>query len=244
MKKILVIGESCLDVFHYGVCDRLTPEAPVPVFNSTSHNSSGGMSMNVYNNLKVFTKGVDICTNNNWQQIRKTRFVEEKSNHMFIRLDENDDQYGRADLKGVDFSQYRAIVVSDYNKGFLSDEDLAQISRSHEKTFLDTKRTLGEWSKSFTFVKVNGPEYEKTKHLLTKEMRQNLIVTQGSKGCFHMSKVYEVPMVEVKDVSGAGDTFLSGFSYKFIETGNFDLSIHFANECATKVVQKRGVSTT
>jgi len=79
---------------------------------------------------------------------------------------------------------------------------------------------------------------------LTKEMRQNLIVTQGSKGCFHLDKIYEVPMVEVKDVSGAGDTFLSGFSYKFIETGDFDLSIHFANECATKVVQKRGVSTT
>ena len=33
MKKILVIGESCLDIFQYGDCKRLCPEAPVPVFN-------------------------------------------------------------------------------------------------------------------------------------------------------------------------------------------------------------------
>lgn len=243
MKKILVIGESCLDVFHYGACERLAPDGPVPVFNSVSFSSSGGMAMNVFNNLKVLTEHVDIYTNKNWRQIKKTRFVEEKSNHMFIRLDENDDQYGRASLDDIDFSQYKAVVVSDYNKGFLTEEDLLQISESHDKTFLDTKKTLGQWCKKFMFIKINGPEYDKTKHLLDEDTGKILIVTQGSDGCFHMNKKYEVPLVEVKDVSGAGDTFLSGFSYKFIETGNFDSSVHFANECATKVVQKRGVST-
>jgi len=29
--KIIVIGESCKDIFVYGDCDRLSPEAPVPV---------------------------------------------------------------------------------------------------------------------------------------------------------------------------------------------------------------------
>ena len=29
--KILLIGESCLDEYHYGECRRLSPEAPVPV---------------------------------------------------------------------------------------------------------------------------------------------------------------------------------------------------------------------
>ena len=32
MYKILVVGESCLDVFTYGDVERLSPEAPVPVF--------------------------------------------------------------------------------------------------------------------------------------------------------------------------------------------------------------------
>ena len=42
--SILVIGESCLDVFMYGECKRLCPEAPVPVFNPTHKVENGGMA--------------------------------------------------------------------------------------------------------------------------------------------------------------------------------------------------------
>jgi len=241
--RILVIGESCLDVFHYGECRRLCPEAPVPVFNSTFSVDSGGMAMNVYNNLKSFINNIDIHTNNNWREIKKTRFVDEKANHMFMRLDENDQAYGRVALNQVDFTMYDAVVVSDYNKGYLSEEDLKNISQFHPKTFLDTKKTLGEWCKNFSFIKINGVEYDKTKHLIDDEIKKIMIVTQGSKGCFYRETCYSVPLVEVKDVSGAGDTFLASFSYKYLLTEDVDKSIDFANQCATQVVQKRGVST-
>jgi sugar/nucleoside kinase (ribokinase family) len=36
---------------------------------------------------------------------------------------------------------------------------------------------------------------------------------------------------------------LASFSYKYLLTENVDKSIDFANQCATQVVQKRGVST-
>jgi len=241
--RILVIGESCLDVFHYGECRRLCPEAPVPVFNSTFSVDSGGMAMNVYNNLKCFINNIDIHTNNNWREIKKTRFVDEKANHMFMRLDENDQAYGRVTLNQIDFTMYDAVVVSDYNKGYLNEEDLKNISGLHPKTFLDTKKTLGEWCKNFSFIKINGVEYDKTKHLLDDEIKKIMIVTQGSKGCFYRETCYSVPLVEVKDVSGAGDTFLASFSYKYLLTEDVDKSIDFANQCATQVVQKRGVST-
>ena len=29
--KTLLIGDSCLDYYHFGTCERLSPEAPVPV---------------------------------------------------------------------------------------------------------------------------------------------------------------------------------------------------------------------
>jgi len=46
----------------------------------------------------------------------------------------------------------------------------------------------------------------------------------------------------MKDNSGAGDTFLAGLVYKYIETeGDIYVAIAFANECATQVVQKKGV---
>ncbi len=63
----------------------------------------------------------------------------------------------------------------------------------------------------------------------------------GSEGCEHKGKVYPVPEVEVKDVSGAGDTFLAGLVSTYIHTKEIDKSIEFANQCATEAVSQKGV---
>ena len=47
----------------------------------------------------------------------------------------------------------------------------------------------------------------------------------------------------IKDISGAGDTFLAGLVVKFIKTDEIKKAIKFAQECTTKVVQKEGVAT-
>lgn len=240
---ILVIGESCLDVFHYGECLRLCPEAPVPVFKSIRTNENGGMAMNVYQNTLKIGVPAQIVTNNNWTFIKKTRFVEEKSNHMFMRLDENENDYGNINIDNLNLESYHAIIVSDYNKGFLSTEDLQKISMNHPLTFLDTKKILGDWAKDFSYIKINGPEYQKTKHTLNEDLYKKLIITQGPNGSIHLGKTYSVPVVEIKDVSGAGDTFISALCCQYLKTRNIEDSILFANECATTVVQKRGVST-
>ena len=52
----------------------------------------------------------------------------------------------------------------------------------------------------------------------------------------------DVKDVEVKDLSGAGDTFLAGLACTFLNTNNIEESIKFANTCATSVVQKKGVT--
>ena len=49
--------------------------------------------------------------------------------------------------------------------------------------------------------------------------------------------------VSIKDVSGAGDTFLSGLVVEYIKTKDIRKAILFAQKCATIVVQKLGVST-
>ena len=239
--KILVIGESCNDIFHYGTCNRLCPEAPVPVFNAVKLIKNGGMAMNVYANLKSLGATPDICTNNNWRSITKTRFVDRRTNHMFMRLDENDNKYGTCDIQQINFKLYDAVVVSDYNKGFLSKEDLRYISIHSRISFLDTKKLIGDWASEFTFIKINHYEYENTKRYLTNKTMKNLIVTKGPNGCIYQNKTYDVPLAEVKDTSGAGDTFVAALCYKFCETNNIDLSIKFANDCSTKVVQKMGV---
>jgi D-beta-D-heptose 7-phosphate kinase/D-beta-D-heptose 1-phosphate adenosyltransferase len=245
--KILIIGESCTDIYHYGTCSRLCPDAPVPVFKSTKINKNGGMAKNVEANILKISNDIeiDILTNDTWTEIKKTRYVDEKTNHMFLRLDENDDGYGSLDIEKfnqVNFNNYDCVIVSDYNKGFLSNNILKFISEKHKYTFIDTKRKIDEWSKNFTFIKVNNIEYENSLSYLTSN-NHNLIVTKGPFGCSHKGKVYPVDKVEVKDTSGAGDTFLAALSVEYVKTKEIDKAIEFANKCATIVVQKQGVVT-
>ena len=49
--------------------------------------------------------------------------------------------------------------------------------------------------------------------------------------------------MEVRDLSGAGDSWMASFVVKYLETNDPYESIESANENATLVVQKRGVST-
>ena len=47
LSKILVIGDSCLDKYHYGSCERMSPEAPVPILKITRTETRPGMVLNV-----------------------------------------------------------------------------------------------------------------------------------------------------------------------------------------------------
>jgi len=243
--KILVIGESCKDVFYYGKVNRLCPEAPVPVFKVVGNTENGGMAKNVESNLVSLGNNVDLLTNENWQDITKTRYVHADSNHMFMRVDQNDADYGTLSeerFNEIDLTKYDAIIVSDYNKGFLTEDMLTIISVMHNLVFLDTKKTLGPWCEHFNYIKINSKEYDLTKHTINDTISNKLIVTRGPLGCTYGNKTYAVPNVEIKDTSGAGDTFVSGLCSEFCRTGDIDASINFANDCATKVVQKKGVS--
>jgi len=245
--KILVVGEGCRDIFNYGVCNRLCPEAPVPVFNSIRTVENGGMAINVQQNLLQLGASVELLTNNNWKDITKTRFIDQRSNHMFMRLDCNDNKYrkrnARTKIKNIDYEKYDAIIISDYNKGFLTEEDIYFISSRHDLVFLDTKKVLGSWCEKTTFIKINNYEYEHTAaHKLECDIKEKMIITLGSDGARYNGIVYPVPAVDIKDVSGAGDTFIAALTVKYIETRSIGESITFANHCATQVVQKPGVS--
>jgi len=51
--KILLIGDNCLDVYRYGSVDRISPEAPVPVFKFSHEETKPGMAGNVARNLEA-----------------------------------------------------------------------------------------------------------------------------------------------------------------------------------------------
>ena len=244
--KILVIGDSCTDVFIYGRCERLNPEAPIPVFEPTKTITNQGMAGNVVANLnKLGVQKVELVTNH--EQITKTRYVEYKSNQMLLRVDSNDSVQNSFDIKKVDFDSYDAVVVADYDKGFLTNDDIKKIGEKSKLSFIDTKKTIDlENFKGFTFIKMNEVEWERCQRYGAdyEDWKGQLIVTMSERGCMYKEKRYSVDnTVEVRDLSGAGDTWMASFTFKFVETQNVDESIEFANKNATLVVQKRGVTT-
>ena len=247
MSKVLVVGDSCTDVFIYGKVDRLCPEAPVPVINPIDRQENGGMANNVKSNLEALGVEVDIITNSN--DIRKTRYIDNSSNQMVLRVDEFDkcNRISKEQLYELEYNcwGYDAIIISDYCKGFLNEKDIEIICKSNENFFIDTKKKLGDWIKEADFIKINNLEHEKNFEIIPNypELEYKLIITQGKNGCVYKGKVFPVEEVPVKDVSGAGDTFLSGLVVEYLKSKDIGRAINFAQKCTTIVVQKHGVAT-
>jgi D-beta-D-heptose 7-phosphate kinase/D-beta-D-heptose 1-phosphate adenosyltransferase len=243
--KILVIGDSCKDVFRYGRVTRIAPEAPVPIIIPEKETSNPGMAGNVVANLKKLDSTVDFITNRN--EIFKIRYVCSKYNYLLLRVDENDtcEHISHDVLENIKWDEYDAVVISDYCKGFLNEDDIKYISLSHPLTFLDSKKLLGDWAHNISFIKINFHEYERNKEILDSDsiLKNKTIVTRGKYGCDYQEKNYPTEEVPVKDVSGAGDTFLAGLVCDYAKTKNIELAINFAQLCTTIVIQKTGVST-
>ena len=83
--KILVVGDSCTDHFVYGSCERLSPEAPIPILKHSYTKEMPGMAANVLENIRAFTTNTDIVTQTN--NIIKTRYIDERSNQHILRFD-------------------------------------------------------------------------------------------------------------------------------------------------------------
>jgi len=242
--KILLIGDSCADKYHYGVCERLSPEAPVPVFKLIKTETKPGMILNVANNLSSFDIKVDLIASPAIQ-ITKERFIDLKSKNHILRLDT-----GEADeMKPVDttvitedmIKKYDAVGVVDYNKGFVSEESIGYISwrcgNVGVPLFIDSKKkNLGIFEHSI--LKINEAEHKAATSL---PHNCELIITCGEKGALYNDVLYETKPVEMHDVCGAGDTFFAALMYKHLLTTNIPESIEFANKCARITVTKTGV---
>jgi sugar/nucleoside kinase (ribokinase family) len=158
---------------------------------------------------------------------------------MFFRVD-TPHNIKRINLEEIDYN-YKIIVISDYNKGFLTESDILEITKKHNCTFLDTKKPIGEWASNSTFIKINDFEFNNSKSNLTSDLTNKIIHTMGGDGCEFKGKQYKVKKVEVKDTCGAGDSFMAALVVNYLKTNDIVDSIKFANDKASKVVTQIGV---
>lgn len=231
--KLLLLGDSCKDVYQYGYVDRVSPEAPVPVFTPTRQLSRKGMAANVGENLKNLL--VDYDCHFGGSSI-KTRFIDERSHQQLMRIDEDccQKKFKLDELNNLDL--YDGVVISDYNKGFLDKETMCElVSRVSCPVFLDTKKKDLSGLES-CFIKINEHEYSQLE-----SHTGNIIVTRGQAPIIYNDKEYPVKNTNVFDVTGAGDTFLASFAFKYIQTQNMEQAIPFAIAAASVTVQHFGV---
>ncbi len=251
--KFLVIGDSCTDKFIYGKCERMCPEAPVPILNPIKTVTGGGMAKNVQSNVIALGADCDIITNSN--EILKTRYVDIKTNQMLLRVDTNDRSTDSFNIEEVDFKKYDAVLVSNYGKGFLADSAINKICLKHDNVFYDSKTRLKyDIPINLKIIKLN--QYEIDLNYLIKHANNEaeddgrynrpsqVIVTYGHRGCKYMGKMYSPPKKIIsQDPAGAGDTFLAALATSMTKGSDVIKAIKFAQECASSVVTKKGVVT-
>ncbi len=238
--NLLVIGESCVDLYRFGRCERLSVEAPVPILLQTKTESKPGMAANVALNVKSLGHNVKTVTNKT--EIVKERFLDERFSQQILRVDSNDvcRPLAIAELKSVlSENSFDGTLISDYNKGFLTHSTLVKIIPMLPKPiFVDSKKKdLSAFSDCI--LKINKHEFE------TSSIRPadcELIVTMGDKGAKWKGRIYPAQKVhDVFDVCGAGDSFLAALAVKFIEAKDMPSAIKFANKCAGISVRHLGV---
>lgn len=232
--NILLVGDNCIDRYVYGTVSRISPEAPVPVLEFTHKEDKPGMAANVKENLTSL--GADVTFVSPKEFCLKTRYIDSKSNYQLLRVDE-DYKITKQPLNFGDLKKYDAIVISDYNKGFITYDTIDYLRDNFSgPMFMDTKKkALGDFHD--IFIKINDKEYKEATSL---PFNNSLIVTKGANGTEYMGKLYPAVHTYVHDVTGAGDTFLAALVVEYLRSKSIPKAIDFSNRCASITVKHPG----
>jgi D-beta-D-heptose 7-phosphate kinase/D-beta-D-heptose 1-phosphate adenosyltransferase len=231
--KILLLGDNCTDVYQYGTVDRISPEAPIPVFVPSYKEERYGMAGNVFNNLESLGCEVNYLFG---ETSTKTRLIDIRSKQQIVRIDDD------VESLPIQFETaipnfYDAVVISDYNKGTISYELIEEVITAVScPVFIDTKKTDLKRLNG-AYIKINQLEASR----ITSSPEANwLITTSGEQGAIWNGQEFTAKSVEVADVCGAGDTFLSALVYQYLNTSDMAMAIKFAIKASAVTVQHLG----
>jgi len=248
--SIMVLGDVIEDRYIYCRAERISPEAPMPVFEHLREEFRSGGAANVLANLRALgsipTAQFVPCTS------LKTRYV--CDDKIVFRCD--DEQIVEITVDNYDYTGYNDyIVLSDYNKGALTDtvEMIARFNQNGSRVIVDAKKPARMY-KGAWLLKMNGSEADKfIEHEDYREMMldfrvDNLLITQGEGGMdlimyregTFFEKHVDVRGVPVTDVTGAGDIVTAAVAH-FVDSGEDLLSaVRKAARLATRSVAKFG----
>jgi len=207
----------------------------------------------------------NIFTEDNRVTSVKTRLISEYKNTHLLRYDSETIRDITQETVDSIVSTVKAmeniddILLIDYKKGVVSNELATRIIEIANKrnipVYVDTKKDDLQIFKGCNVIKPNKYEFEKIrlryapdsnmedacKIICNKLSIHQIVITAGSEGIYAYDNdnglIHSAAeMVEVKELSGAGDSVLAVLSYCFSEGYSFADSINCANKLAAKFV--------
>ena len=133
----------------------------------------------------------------------------------------------------IDSRGYQLLRTDDEPELDVWDMKLPDTSSIDAIGIVTGKQDLARFEGSY--VKINRYECD-----LAKSYNSNLIVTLGKDGAEYNGKIFPTKDIELTDVCGAGDTFLSALCYQFLILNDIEKAIKFANIAASITVQHLG----
>lgn len=254
--RVVVVGDFISDVWAYGRIDRISPEAPVPVFLQERIEVMPGGAGNVAANLEALGCFPTLLTDRGNGSPRKTRYV--VGGQQVLRVDDEVIRRVNGHVARDIFRQATmspligALVLSDYGKGvFLGDLASSLITwalRFKIPVIVDPK---GSWSRyaHATVVTPNEAELgeDDPLRLMNEYGIDNILLTRGPRGMTLYSGDEETNILagarEVFDVVGAGDTVVAVLAAALAVGFPLPRAAVLANKAAGVVVGKRGTAT-
>lgn len=268
MKNILLIGDQIVDKYIIGACERISPEAPVPIVDVENVRFLPGGASNVEENLKALGVKVDAWYGDKAPSI-KTRIV--SGDKQILRIDEDNPEKVKPpkDLEER-IKKADLVMLCDYDQGVVNEEVLFEVNdlaQEHGKKILvDPYRSKYKYG-NVNLIKPNRKELESVvgvrvddetlfaagRNYLDISRAENLIVTLGADGMvlFDHDNYWNKPFIckphapkQVVDVTGAGDTVFAVLGFIWVhEHFSKSTSLIYATKAASIAVTKFGCYT-
>lgn len=231
--SILVVGDPMIDVYHFGRVDRISPEAPVPVFVEEREESRRGGADNVAFQLQALCTRV-LCFFPPKPWIEKHRYL--VGSHQLFRSD-RDYRYNH-NSPCLESSVCSAIVVSDYAKG-----SITSIPKATCPIVVDPKGS--DWLK-YEGCAVICPNEKEYNQWDGRGSFSNILVKRGEHGMrlIQGKTQTEIPAQarHVFDPTGCGDTVVAVLAASLGAGADLQTAARMANIAAGYVVGEVGTA--
>lgn len=249
MCRVLVMGDPIFDQYHFGHVDRLSPEAPVPVFVEDRYEMRDGGALNVVANLKALGCGATSLLPPS-PYTTKHRFLVGAQQIFRIDRDKSHREQDQPSWSMPD-PLPQVIVISDYGKGWCTHERcqwLIETARINDiPVVVDPKGKCWEKYKGATVICPNEKEFVEREATLG--WRPKAIVHKRGPEGLELLIDGEDPLVfaararHVFDVTGAGDTVVAVIAAALAAGAELRQAAELANIAAGIVVGEVGTST-